>query len=293
MNDNDLEEILVETPDKPKRGQRATPRSSRAPIFIVLGCLLLLCLCCLLPLCLLGMGGLTIGSAAAVVMNNEATESGSEQVAVNADEPIVLTVENSVGQITIQPGSSEEVVVEYTKRAYGWTKDDANAQLKTMDVKVDQINDRSVRVNVEYSKNDFDFGLNAVDLTITVPRDVALIVDNNTGDIQVEGVRARSLKLESNTGEITFDGDLAASGDFSIRSNTGEITVRLPQDAYVQVSATTDVGEVNVSGFDVSNDESRRDGPGVTFSGTLGSGPETPPTLNLHLSVGSISIRAQ
>jgi hypothetical protein len=271
-------------------------RHRRWPLFAIVGCLLAPCLCCLLAICLLAATGVGV---AAVLSNSEVTQSATKTLTLSGDTNPTLTVNNPVGAVTIQRGSGDQVAVQYTKKAYGVTKSRATAELDNIQVDIQQPADDQVTiaVNTDRKRKTFFTFANHVDMTITVPEKVTLVITNNVGSIDVQNVDAAALDLKNNTGSITFDGSLSpeTSTTYSMISNTGSIHVTLPQDVYVEIDATADVGSITVSSdfAKQSNVDDRHDAVGETWHGTLGTGSGTPPLLKLNTNTGSITVSSR
>jgi hypothetical protein len=275
----------------------AAPRRSRGnlwPLYLVVGCVGLCGLCCFLPFCLLAVTGVSL---AAVFSNSETTQASTQTFTVDPDTPVQLTVDGMSGAINVRAGTnSDEVIVTTTKKAYGWTKSAAQKELDNIKVDIQQpaTGQIDITVNSDRRENSFWFLANQVDLTITVPEDVYLTLQNNTGSIDISGVRVRSMDVQSNTGSVTFDGQIGVDPrqTFSIQTNTGSITVRLPADVNTKLDAQADVGSVTVSNrFDHMADVSdNHAGVGEMWTGTLGSSAEALPTLRLHTNTGSVSV---
>ncbi len=135
----------------------------------------------------------------------------------------------------------------------------------------DDGNPITISVNSDRRENNFWFLANQVDLTITVPENVELVLQNNTGAINISEVKARALDIQSNTGSITFDGEIGPdpSQTFSIQTNTGTITVSLPAKTSAKLDARSDTGSVTVSSsFDQITDVSENhSGVGAWWTG--------------------------
>ena len=278
--------------------RRERSRSSLWPLYVAGGCMALCCLCCFLPICLLAATG---AGMAAILSNSEVTRVDTQTLTVDPSTPVTLNVDGTSGSITVRHGGSDsDVIVSSTKRAHGWTKSAAEKELDNITVDIQQPdngNDITISVNTDRRENSFWFLANQVDLTITVPESVELLLQNNTGSINVSGVQARALDIQTNTGSVTFDGEIQPNPNqtFSIQTNTGSITVNLPASTSVKVDARADVGSVTVgSSFDHITDVNEdHSGVGATWSGTLNDNNEDMPTLRLHTNTGSVTINAQ
>jgi hypothetical protein len=290
-------EVIYTTPE-PRKAKRGQSSWARWPLYMVMGCVGLCAVCCVFPFCLLFASGLGL---AAILSNSEATQTATETVALDTENPITLYVDATLGSIHVRPGSGDQaVVVTYTKKAYGLTKSRALKELDNIAITITPPDPNTspdvVRIEVDTNKVEDSFWslANHVELEITVPEDLHIQIDQNVGSIDIEGVTARSLNVHSNTGSITFDGDIGVNSTetFLIETNTGSITVRLPANVDARLEAQTDTGSVSVSGgFDRLSDVSdTRTGAGARWSGLLGEGSEEPPILQLTTNTGSIDV---
>lgn len=264
------------------------------PLFILIGCVLTCCACCVVPFCVLTIAGATL---AEVIDNSKATASGSLPVLqVEEDEIVTLDVKTSIGQVKVEGWDRNEVVIDYKKTAYAWSKSQAQKELDDMKIDVEQPGDNTVVVRVDQDKNEDSWWehVNIIDMTIHVPKNVQLKIQNTTGLIDISGVTARALDLDNTTGAIHYEGSLAPSGSFSASNTTGEITMRLPSSIYVRVDAQTTTGDIIIDdSFSTSDGSHTAEGPGESWQGVLGTGAETPPTLELRTTTGNIYVQHQ
>jgi DUF4097 and DUF4098 domain-containing protein YvlB len=177
--------------------------------------------------------------------------------------PATLTVENTLGDVTVQAGADEAVVVGFTKTAWGPSQAEAEARLAQLVVTITQSGD-SIRVVVTQPKEVTVIGSHRsdqVDFTIQVPAQTqvtartgfgALAATGTTGDVSLHTgsgtVIARditgSLDLGSDFGNVTVEG--AASETVSIDSSSGELEL---EDTHVngRLEAHSDFGSITVS----------------------------------------------
>jgi hypothetical protein len=278
--------------------RRRGSRSSLWPLYFAGGCMVLCCLCCFLPICLLAATG---AGMAAILSNSETTRVETKTLTVDPNTPVTLSVDSTSGSITIRRGQSDsDVIINSTRRAHGWTKSAAEKELDNITLDIQQPNDGNtitINVSTDRTQNNFWFLANQVDLVITVPENVELALQNNTGSIDISGVKASALDVQTNTGSVTFNGEIGVDprSTFSIQTNTGSISVSLPADTSVNVDARADVGSVSVSrSFDsITNVSENHAGVGATWNGTLNDHNEDMPTLRLHSNTGSVKVNAQ
>ncbi|MBN1964359.1 MAG: hypothetical protein JW910_06920 [Anaerolineae bacterium] len=292
MDDYEYDDAEPEAylPEKRKRAPDSGRKSGPVRWWLYgCGCLFLCCACWTLPVLALGVGGVTL---AAILDNSKVTASGSETVALDPDQPVSLDVTNHAGKVVIQAGDPDEIVVDYTKTAYAFSRGAASDQLNQIAVAVAQRDDGTVAVTVDQQgSSTFFFQGDTVDLTITVPPELALRVTHEAGKVEIGGVRVTALDVNNNAGDVVFDGALVGSGPFALSLDVGDMTVRLPPDTFVDLDAQTEVGEVSVSGFEAADSSTGGDGIGATWRGTLGAGEGTPPVFTLRLNVGEIAVQ--
>lgn len=277
-------------PSEPRR------RGRRWPVLFMGGCLGLLCLCCIVPICVTAVAA---GGIAAIASNTEATTTVTETIEVDPETPVSLTVDNEVGAVTIEQGLSDEVEIEYTKRAYGWNNERAENELDNIEVLIEEPEANAVQISVDTERDRDTVWSNAsnVELTIQVPESVHLTITNRVGGINIRGVRAESLDLNADVGGIVFEGELANNPDATFRAETatGGTEFRLPADVYVTIDAEVDVGDVNVDdtfdSIDITEDE--RNVTDARWLGTLGSGEGDAPTLTLRANTGGVSVQVR
>ncbi len=297
--------VVVEPPEKRKRGlSEETRRHARWPWFF-LGCFFLCCLCWVLPLCLLGVAGASIGS---LFDRNEVSTSGTKTVSLTgmaSGDELTLDVRNYIGDITIRGADTNEVTVDYTKTAYGFSKTESNNTLN--DINVDATLDGTtvtVRVTDRKEFRDYFKRTNTVDLTITVPQDVHLRVRNNIGKVVVTNVNALSTDIENNAAlnkntnntdmiTVSFTGTFDPAGEHLISATAGEIVVNVPPgDSYLRLDAAADVGDITVAQpFKTSDVQTNDDYAGASWQGVIGSGTGDPADLRLRTVLGNIQIQ--
>lgn len=279
---------ITGAPDDVKPARR---RGARWPCFVLVGCLISPCVCCALAVCGLAMG---VGSIAAVFDHNKVTASHSDTFTVAEDTTLTLEVDNRVGSITVERGNEAQVVVEYKKTAYGFSRSAAQKELDRITVDVDQPTDSRLVVAVDTGRDEDSWFARAssVDLTIRVPEHVTLDLENNVGSIHINGVTVHALSVVNNTGEITFNGELAqgvTDPPLRLETNVGSLQVRLPRGANLEIDARSDVGSVTVcNDFDhISRNNTTSDSVGGHTQATLGSGG---PVMTLQVDVGEIDV---
>jgi DUF4097 and DUF4098 domain-containing protein YvlB len=228
-----------------------------------------------------------------------------------------LSVETFNGSIEVTAGTGNTIAVEVTKQAHGKTEDEAQAELKNLDVTMTQDGD-AVRVNAKRRERHPEANSGA-SAKIQVPPGAVLELKTYNGGVTVSGgggaveigtsngairVREHTGKLNLRTsngaidirsekaavtaktsnGGVTFAGSLAA-GDQIFHTSNGNITLSLPRGASFRIDADTSHGRVS-STFPVHGEQERKKNQ---LHGKVGDDPKF--SLKLHTSNGSIHVR--
>jgi DUF4097 and DUF4098 domain-containing protein YvlB len=116
--------------------------------------------------------------------------------------------------------------------------------------------------------------------TVTGP----IRLNGRSRDIQINDF-TQSVDISVDRGDIELRPGVGALGKIDVRTRSGDIDLSLPDKVKVQLTATTDRGELT-NDFNPSL-ETRNQGKGATLSGTTGDGPR----VNLVTGRGSVTIR--
>ncbi len=179
-----------------------------------------------------GLRGLTIKDIIDVDLSNnwvKQTKVISQTIPMT---PAVkgVTVSNPMGQVIVQPGTKDEVVVEATVNGHGHTTDLAQKAIE--ETKVDAVvSGGQVQVTVtvpqdsgggsaliridNYRSNPID-----VTLTLTVPEGLDVNVNSSFGKVEV--TTGRSVKVTNQFGATTVTG---AGGDVTVTNDFGETSI--------------------------------------------------------------------
>ncbi len=215
----------------------------------------------------------------------EAREEISQRFDVSGAVSLELRV--AAGDVQVEPGTGDEVVVTGRKHAYG--ADSAAAEARLREFRVDVRQEAPATIIIETD------GLQVgevrsprVDLVVRVPRraDVQAVV--NAGSLRVEGVEG-TLDLVTNVGEVAAR-DVSLTGDSRLTCNVGTVSVRLPADASFQLEAKSGVGSVSCT-FPLQDEHSSSTLVGRSLSGRVGEAPEL--TLTLQVNTGDVRVEQQ
>jgi len=125
------------------------------------------------------------------------------------------------------------------------------------------------------------------DLEVTVSDEADLVIQTNSGDINVTGVNgqvnltsdsgtitlsqvslARNSSVSTNSGDIRFDGGIAPNGSYQFQSESGSVDVTLPPDTSFHAAVTTKSGSFNSDFPEVNSQPS-----GGNIAGNVGNSP--------------------
>lgn len=149
----------------------------------------------------IGMVSLMGCNGESMLEPEQATADGREVVVVDGASPVVLDVRNGVGTITLRGAESEdahEIAVAYTLTAYAATKAQAEREVAAMTVTVTQ-EDGRVQVNAVQTQFRDHPRTNKVDLTISVPPSIDLVLRNAVGDVDVRACKRHAVSISRRT----------------------------------------------------------------------------------------------
>jgi hypothetical protein len=272
---------------------------------IVAVVIVLLCCCALAAVAAaIGVGWLTIAPFSVGGLPGFTTERSEQTFDVGSAPQ--LTVDNFAGSVTVRAGAAGQIRVVATKRA------PSSAGLNSIQV---DVNPQGGGVLIRTSKPNISGNL-SVQLEITAPagtqldlhtgagsidargftgdarvdsgagsltiQDLTGALDAHTGagSISVQGATG-SARLDTGAGSIDYQG--TPQGNCRFETGTGSIQLTLPADLNATLDLGTGVGDIQLGGFAVQGQVSRRD-----VQGTIGSGDQA--QIYAHTGTGSIDL---
>lgn len=184
---------------------------------------------------------------------NRISAKATEEKTLNVSGPTSLKVANSFGNITVETGTDDKVVVKAEKTAWGSTDADAQAGLKDLKVVITQ-DGNNISISVEQpaviDALHIGPGIGSVKFTISVPQETTATLHSSNGDVSLEGTTG-SADVQSDFGDVTITD---VNGEVLGKSNNGKITAReLVSEAKITLSS--DFGSIKLedaTGSDVS-----------------------------------------
>jgi DUF4097 and DUF4098 domain-containing protein YvlB len=173
---------------------------------------LLLVVVVILAACGPTTGGVSLGV-------NRATSEEVVSASFTAEKPtIVVDTFNGAIDITVSPGTA--VKVDVTKRGSGDTADEAKADLKNIQVTMNQ-EGSTVHVTAQRSDKRTDVGNSGASAKLTVPPGSILQLRTSNGKVTSSG-EAADVAVQSSNGAIDVRG---ATGALDLKTSNGSITV--------------------------------------------------------------------
>jgi hypothetical protein len=211
-----------------------------------------------------------------------------------------LDVHTSVGSITVTGGDFNDCSVTAKIMAKAATKEQAQKLAEETEIKLEPVGDK-LKIKIERPPKMDKEGI-FVSFDITVPRQTALNLEANVGELKVDNTQG-PIEAVTNVGKITCK---EITGRVDLTTNVGEVKVVYAEDAPPACNAniTTSVGEINFAGpdnlsaeFHVSANVGSIDTQlplvvkgkiSKSLDGTVGAGEGK---VILRANVGSINIR--
>lgn len=217
-----------------------------------------------------------------------------------------LAIQNPAGNITVSQGTSDEIVVQATKRVREPLLGDPRDVLNAMQVQMAQ-SDNTVTVTVRLP-NVRGVGDRAVDLDITTPPSINLTATASAGNLTLNSVAGQfdvtasagnvgatdvtftgSSHITDRAGNVTLDGTVADNAALAVTVNAGNVTLLLPAETPAHLSARASVGNVTVTGWPIN--VSRPSVTSALANGDLSSSPTS--TITVVVDAGNATIEAR
>lgn len=220
-----------------------------------------------------------------------------------------LVLSDTAGNVTIQPGDGSQVIVHVTKHAWGSSDAVAQGGLDHMLVDMRQ-SGNTVTVSTQFGASYFDGGptRRTVDLLVTVPAQAnadvhlaagnlntsritgAIRLDASAGNVTADNVTfAGSSRLNTAAGNIQVNGTMARGAALDVHVGAGNATLTLPADTPAHLDASSGVGNLTISGWQIPVTHT-----GITgyhASGDLGTSPTG--TLTVQVGTGNVTLRSR
>lgn len=217
-----------------------------------------------------------------------------------------LAIQNPAGNVVVSQGTSDEVVVQATKRVREPFLGDPRTVLNAMQVQMGQ-SGNTVTVTVRLP-NPRGVGDRAVDLDITTPPSINLTANASAGNLTLSSVSGQfdvtasagnvdasgmtfsgSSHITDRAGNVTLDGTVADNSALTVMVNAGNVTLRLPADTPAHLSARASAGTVTVSGWPINVTQ-----PSVASALAVGDlGPSPTSTITIVVDAGNAAIEAR
>ncbi len=178
------------------------------------------------------------------------TETREDSFSVIGQPRIIVKSEN--GNIEINAGSSNEVLIEATLRDAPRVKYEVS---QTGDI---------ITVDVKVEKHWGFWGMGGADITVTAPAATNLELNTSNGLIEVHGISG-SGSLETSNGRLVLDD---VKGDFEGRTSNGRIEVEAMEGS---VFLRTSNGPVKINAASGEFDVQTSNGS-ISFSGNMTAG---------------------
>jgi hypothetical protein len=146
-----------------------------------------------------------------------------------------------VGEITVTGADVTNCDVTATITAKASTTEKAEKLAEEVEIKL-QPSANKLSINVEKPKETSNCSI-AIDFNITVPKQTALQLASNVGEIHISNI-TEPIEAETNVGTITCR---EITGDTDLTTNVGEVTVAYSKTAPSVCNANikADIGEIN------------------------------------------------
>jgi DUF4097 and DUF4098 domain-containing protein YvlB len=164
-----------------------------------------------------------------------AQEQAEQRLPVSG--PATLRLTNTAGDVNVQTGGDAEVVVTFTKTAWGSDQAEAEARLDDLKVSVTQAGDEIKVIVTQPEEINFigDHRSGQVDFTITVPARTQVTAQSGFGDLTLAGTTGDAT-LHTGSGAVTAR---SLTGSLDLRSDFGDVTVEDATGETVKINSSS------------------------------------------------------
>lgn len=267
------------------------------------------------------------GAALALQLGAESVTGSQTHTFAVAGAPHVV-IRSDFGDVRVEQGAAGQVTVAWTAEVRSISHSAAQRELDRLAVSATQDGDTiTLDTTVPRSSWFSGFLDRSLSITVTAPARAALDLTSSAGDISVRGVsgvasiqtNAGNVTLEAvalgggsairtsagdirlsgvavagttgihtNAGDVTGDLALASGTALDIGTNAGAVRLSLPRATDAHLSASTDIGHITISGWNVP---ASQNGVGAGVTGDLNPNPTS--TLTVTTNAGSIQLTAR
>ena len=255
-----------------------------------------------IPVLVCGLAALSIGGFAAFWATHQVPVSATSTQTLPVSGAPMLTVNDSAGQVQIVTGTSQQIVVQATRRASDISQ--ARAQ-QAFDGTAVRITQQGNAVSIEGKiTSSYPLASQSINLVVTVPAQSSLAVTLAAGNLHVTGVDGvmqiqvtagnavledvtlqKSSTVAVTTGNLQHSGSLAENASANVTVNVGNADVRFSQGTAVSLRATTDVGNISVVRWPATV---QRTVTGATAQVNVSANPTSDLTVLVH--TGNITL---
>lgn len=191
---------------------------------------------------------------------NRATAEEVVSASFTAEKPTII-VETFNGHIDVTVSAGTAVKVDVTKRGSGDTADEAKADLKNIQVTMNQ-DGGTVRVTAQRTDKRTDVGNSGAATKLTVPAGSILQLRTSNGKVTSSG-EAATVTVQSSNGAIDVRG---ATGALDLKTSNGNITVTGGSET---IALETSNGAIEVTTTKEAQLTAVGSNGGIKFSGPL------------------------
>jgi hypothetical protein len=223
--------------------------------------------------------------------------------------PVMLSIQNPAGNMTIRQGSGDQITVQVTKVVRTLNQSVATRELGRMVVNTRQ-DGNTIQVQSNYSTSFFDGvrSTRSVDLVVTTPPQTSVTarlsagnatvtdlhgkmdLQVNAGNLTVNGAQVTdNSSLRTDAGNVTASVSMAPGATLSLEVNAGNAALTLPADTPARLDARVNVGSISLTGWSIP--VTHPSPPGAAASGDLGT--DATGQLKVQVNVGAITLRAR
>ncbi|MBE0680746.1 MAG: DUF4097 family beta strand repeat protein [Anaerolineales bacterium] len=178
-----------------------------------------------------------------------ATAEESKTLNVDTEKPVILSVDDDAGEVSVVGGDVEAVEVRIVKTGNAPTQSRAEEDLKKIKYEIKQ-NGNSITLLYKLDGIQSNH-IDTVDFIVTVPTETVVEIENNLGKVDVADVKG-SVNIASDFGDVTVKN---IEGALSLENSSGGIEISNVDAGAQDVKVDADFGNIKlekVNGRDIN-----------------------------------------
>lgn len=175
----------------------------------------------------------------------------SKSLKIDPEKVLTLKVVDDTGDVTITGADVDTVEVKVIKTGYASTQARADEAVKDIKYSIEQTGNT---ITLKYEIPEYvniSNHINTVDFAVTVPNEVVVDIDNNSGEVNITDTKG-NVEIQNAFGDISLEN---VEGALNVKTSSGEVNATSIKADNENIELRSDFGAItlmNANGKDVT-----------------------------------------